>query len=183
MAQGATSEHDCPCWIPSLALRMFLMLLLPWVALPRRLLWHSGVPSPIPDCFCWICFFFLPGGRGGGQLSALAGASAEVMLSSGSSQSPSLSPSSGGDLFFFFFFPKTGRIQFLLPHAPMGEGAAWGQGVTTVSLVLLIQVHDGQRWPQRLKEAGKIGSKVLHCTANASRNLITKLVCLAIFCH
>lgn len=85
--------------------------------------------------------------------------------------------------FFFFFFPKTGRIQFLLPHAPMGEGAAWGQGVTTVSLVLLIQVHDGQRWPQRLKEAGKIGSKVLHCTANASRNLITKLVCLAIFCH
>lgn len=148
MAQGATSEHDCPCWIPSLALRMFLMLLLPWVALPRRLLWHSGVPSPIPDCFCWICFFFLPGGRGGGQLSALAGASAEVMLSSGSSQSPSLSPSSGGDLFFFFFFLKQAGYSFFFPMLLWGKerlGARVSLQCHLFSLYRSMMARDGLR--------------------------------------
>lgn len=28
---------------------------------------------------------------------------------------------------------------------------------------------------------GELGSKALHCTSNSSRNLITKLICLAVF--
>lgn len=148
MAQGATSEHDCPCWIPSLALRMFLMLLLPWVALPRRLLWHSGVPSPIPDCFCWICFFFLPGGRGGGSCQPWQGLLLRSCYPLGPVSLLHYHHLLVVTSFFFFFFLKQAGYSFFFPMLLWGKerlGARVSLQCHLFSLYRSMMARDGLR--------------------------------------
>lgn len=104
------------------------------MVLPQGLPWHNGIPSPITDCFCWIRLF--------PSCQPWLG----LLLRSHYPLAQSLSFTVA--ILWPLFCSKTGRTQFPLLHAPVGEGATWGQGVTTGSSVLLIWVHDGQRWPQ-----------------------------------